>query len=175
VDRIPAEQVIVLPNNSNILPSVMSAGSLTEKSISIIPTKTVIQGITVSYGYSSDDSAAVNVDSMTEFIDDAVGLFVYRSAMDTRFGDRELKEGDWFVTRFDQVLGAAANPSDAIREALSSLDTDEITEAVIYHGDGFDPRELESVMKTFGEAIPDANLEEHFGGQEKAALIISLE
>jgi dihydroxyacetone kinase-like predicted kinase len=65
--------------------------------------------------------------------------------------------------------------AEAIREALSSLDTDEITEAVIYHGDGFDPRELESVMKTFGEAIPDANLEEHFGGQEKAALIISLE
>ena len=175
VDRIPADQVIVLPNNSNILPSVMSAGSLTEKSISIIPTKTVIQGITVSYGYSSDDSAAANVDSMTEFMDDAVGLFVYRSAMETRFGDRELKEGDWFVTRFDQVLGAAANPSDAIREALSTLETDEITEATIYHGDGFDPRELENVMKTFGEAIPDANLEEHFGGQEKAALIISLE
>ncbi|MDT8298489.1 MAG: hypothetical protein RQ801_09335, partial [Spirochaetaceae bacterium] len=77
--------------------------------------------------------------------------------------------------RFDQVLGAAANPSDAVREAISSLKTDEITEASFYHGDGFDPRELENVMSAIGEAIPDANLEEHFGGQEKAALIISLE
>lgn len=175
VDRIPGDQVIVLPNNSNILPSVMSAVSLTDKSISIIPTKTVIQGITVSYGYSSDDSVRVNVDSMTGFIDDAVGLFVYRSAMDTRFGNRVLEEGDWFVTRFDQVLGAAANPSDAVREALSALETDEITEATIYHGGGFDLGELKNVMNVISETIPEAYLEEHFGGQVKAALIISLE
>lgn len=172
---IKSDQVIVMPNNSNILPSVMAAREITKKSLSIIPTKSVIQGITATYGFSEDEDVASNVDSMAGFLNDAIGLFVYKSAMDTRFGDIDLKTGDWFVTRFDEVVGVGSTPADAIRASLDKIDASDVTESAVYHGNGFDPRELKHVVEAMKALIPQANIEDHFGGQSQAGLIISLE
>lgn len=175
LDRIEENHVIVLPNNSNILPSVMAAKNDSSKALSIVPTKTVIQGITASYGFSKEESAVQNVESMTDFMNDAVGLFVYRCGMDTRFGDLDLTENDWFVTRSDDILGKADSPAIAVSEAMKKLGTTDFSDCAVYHGDGFDPRNLEAVMKVLSEGIPNVEIVQHYGGQTKAALIISLE
>ena len=172
---IESEQVIMMPNNSNILPSAMAARDITDKNLSIIPTRSVIQGITATYGFSEDEDVVANVESMTGFLDDAIDLFVYRSAMDTRFGDIDLRTGDWFVTRFDEVVGTGPTPADAISSSLKKIDIDGITESAVYHGNGFDPRELTHVVNAMKAVLPNANIEDHFGGQSRAGLIISLE
>jgi len=172
---IESQQIIILPNNSNILPSVMAVRDICEKNLSIVPTKTVIQGITASYGFSADDTVVDNVDSMNGFINDAIGLFVYISTLDTRFGETDLKTGDWFVTRSKEVLGVGKTAADAIRSSLQVLETSTLTDAAIYHGDGFDPRDLDKVINEIKSVIPDVDIEDHFGGQSRAALIISLE
>jgi len=173
--NIESEHIIVLPNNSNILPSVMAVREITDKKLSIIPTGNVIQGITASYGFSEDETAAVNVDSMNSFIDDAIGLFVYRSTLDTRFGKAELKKDDWFITRSKEVLGVGKTAAEAVRAGLDAVDTDGITDIAVYHGDGFDPRNISDVIDEIKQVLPDADVEDHFGGQNRAALIISLE
>ena len=175
LDTIDSEHIIVMPNNSNILPSVMAARNITAKKLSIIPTKTVIQGITASYGFSADDTVSDNVDSMNGFINDAIGLFVYKSALKTKFGDTELNIGDWFVTRSKEVLGVGESAADAVFTALENLETSDITDAAIYHGDGFDPRNIDAVMNKIKKILPEADVDDHFGGQNRAALIISLE
>ncbi|RKX83911.1 MAG: hypothetical protein DRP70_14100 [Spirochaetes bacterium] len=175
LNTIDSEHIIVMPNNSNILPSVMAVRDITTKKLSIIPTQTVIQGITASYGFSADDTVSDNVDSMNGFINDAIGLFVYQSVLNTKFGDTELKVGDWFVTRSKDVLGVGASAADAVFTALEKLKTEDITDAAIYQGDGFDPRALEDVVNNIKKILPEANVDDHFGGQNRAALIISLE
>ena len=175
LERIEEDHVIVLPNNANILPSVMAAKESSAKALSIVPTKTVIQGITSAYGFSRDESAAANVEAMTDFMNDAVGLFVYRCALDTRFGDRDLLCGEWFVTRTDEILGTGADPAEAVADALTAMDIGDVSDSAVYHGDGFDPRDLDAVLAGMAEALPNAEIEQHYGGQTKAALIISLE
>ncbi len=175
LEHIEEDHVIVLPNNSNIIPSVLAAKNDSSKSLSIVPTKSVIQGITASYGFSKEESAVKNVESMMDFIDDAVGLFVYKCGMDTRFGELDLEENDWFVTHSDEILGKGLSPSLAVSEALKKLETDEFSDCAVYHGDGFDPRNLEAVLQVLSKAMPGAEIVHHFGGQTKAALIISLE
>ncbi len=175
LNSIESEHIIVMHNNSNILPSVMAVRDITTKKLSIIPTKTVIQGITASYGFSADDTVSDNVDSMNGFMNDAVGLFVYKSVLNTRFGDREIKVDDWFVSRSKEVLAIGTSVADTVSNALENLETADITDAAIYQGDGFDPRILKDVVHTMKTILPEADVEDHFGGQNRAALIISLE
>ena len=175
LNSIDSEHIIVMPNNSNILPSVMAVRDITTKKLSILPTQTVIQGITASYGFSADDTVSDNVDSMNGFINDAVGLFVYKSVLNTRFGDRAIKVGDWFVTRSKEILAIGTSAADAVSKALEKLVTADITDAAIYQGDGFDPRALEDVVNNIKKILPEADVDDHFGGQNRAALIISLE
>jgi len=170
-----ADHVIVLPNNSNILPSVQIAGDLSDKALSIIPTTSVVQGITAAYGFSDDATAAENLESMQGFLGDAVDLALYRSVRDSVYGDLRIPQGDWFVTRSDQVLGVASTPARAVVRALEQLDCSEFTESTIYHGDGFDPRDLEEVSASMQRLLPGADIDDHYGGQRRAALIISLE
>ena len=175
LNQISEDQIIVLPNNSNILPSVMAVREITDKNLSILPTRSVIQGITACYGFSEDEDTATNIESMSEFLDDATSLSLYQSARATRFGDRDLRDGEWFVTRSDDILGADLEPIAALSEALQSLDTGDITDVAVYHGDGFDPRDLEGMVASIRHQLPGASVEHHFGGQSRAALIISLE
>lgn len=175
LNKMPENQIIVLPNNSNILPSVMAVRDIVEKELSILPTRSVIQGITACYGFSEEEDVVTNIESMSDFLDDAVALSVYKSAKDTRFGDRDLKVGDWFVTRSDDILGVGSDPVDAVEEALESLDTSDMSDVVAYHGVQFDPRDLDAVVAVLRRKLPDASVEHHFGGQNRAALIISLE
>ncbi|MCK5735433.1 MAG: DAK2 domain-containing protein, partial [Spirochaetaceae bacterium] len=170
LNRIDSEHIIVMPNNSNILPSVMAVRDLTDKKLSIIPTKTVIQGITASYGFSADETVTENVESMTGFINDALGLFVYQSTLNTKFGNADLKIGDWFVTQSKEVLGVGESSDEAVSNALKTLKNPDITDIAIYHGDGFDPRDIEKVIEKIRTVLPDADVEDHFGGQNRAAL-----
>jgi dihydroxyacetone kinase-like predicted kinase len=112
---------------------------------------------------------------MNGFINDAVGLFLYRSTLDTKFGDADLKTGDWFITRDKEVLGTGDSATEAVRSALEKLEHSGISDVAVYHGDGFDPRDLDSVISSISSVLPDVDIEEHFGGQNQAALIISLE
>ena len=95
--------------------------------------------------------------------------------MNTRFGDTELKTGDWFVTRFDEVLGVGPSPADAVRSSLEALQTDDYTESAVYHGNGFDPGELAQVVEAMKKVMPEANIDDNSGGQSRAGFIISLE
>lgn len=175
LNNIVEDQIIILPNNSNIIPSVMAVKDLSDKSLIVLPTKSVVQGITASYGFVKEDDAETNINSMSGFLDAAIALSVYISVNDSRFGDWDLKEGQWFVTQSDEILGVGDTTIEAILKAVDSLDISEVSDVAVYPGNDFDPRELDSLIAALRHKLPEATIEHHFGGQKRTALIISLE
>jgi dihydroxyacetone kinase-like predicted kinase len=120
LDSVERKNIILLPNNKNILPAAMLAREKSGKTVSIIPTKTIIQGIAVTYGFSANEGLDRNIASMKECLDMAEGFAVYRSASDSSFGDVKIRRGEFFAVREETVLAAGPRIEQVLVDALAA-------------------------------------------------------
>ena len=99
LERMQGANIIVLPNEKNIIPVAKLAQEASAKNVFLLPTENVVQGITALYGFTGEDSAQQNLRGMTENIDLALCLKVYRSTRDSRYGEVTIRCGDYFLLR----------------------------------------------------------------------------
>ena len=98
VDRIPAETVFILPNNSNIIMAAQQCAALTEKHVVVIPTKTVPQGITamMNVDFEAPDAQTIT-DAMTESLSTVTTAQITYAARNSDFDGFEIREGDYLA------------------------------------------------------------------------------
>ncbi len=178
LEAIEAEEtrnIIILPNNKNILPAVMLARDRTEKNISILPTENVIQGLTALYGYSANDSMQDNVVNMNDCMDMADGFFLYRSISDMVFDETEIQKDDYFCVRSGHILAVKSDPRDAALEGMQKLQPENRTNTCLYYGTSEAERTAHSLREQLQKDYPGMEVECLFGGQRREYLIMSME
>lgn len=175
LELIKDNNIIILPNNSNILPVVLLAKDESDKNISVIPTKDVVQGITSTYGYSENENIQTNVANMRECMDLAAGLFVYRSISDTVYDGMEIKKNDFFIVQDKTVTTSCSNLLEAVLYVISKNNPEELSNISFYCGETFDRTVLPGIYKGISELNELIEIEELYGGQLREELIILLE
>lgn len=178
--RVSAGNVVLLPNNRNILPAAMIAREDSEKNVSILPTETVVQGLTAVYGYSENCSADENLEAMRECVDLAESFALYRAAESTRFHKTDISRGDFFIARGDEILAAGPDPIKTTFEALAktTIPLEERGNISLFTGapeSGKEDAELLEMEEALKGAYPDIEVERYDGGQHRAIVIISVE
>ena len=106
VDRIPAETVFILPNNSNIIMAAQQCGALTEKNVVVIPTKTVPQGITamMNVDFEAPDADSIT-QAMTEALSTVTTAQITYAARNSDFDGFDIKEGDYLALEEGRLFG----------------------------------------------------------------------
>lgn len=175
VSAVQAGEIILLPNNKNILPAAMLAKEKSDKSLSILPTRTVIQGITASYGYSGNEGLARNIASMKESIGLSEGFSVFRSVSDSVYGGTSLKLDEYFAVREEEILAAEMDPSAVIVQALLKLGTEGMCNVTCYCRE--QPRRdvAEGILSALEALDVNLSVEFLFGGQYREDFIVSIE
>ncbi|MCJ7724910.1 MAG: DAK2 domain-containing protein [Acidimicrobiia bacterium] len=95
VEAVPAKTVIVLPNNKNVVPAAEQLDALTRKTIHVIPTRSILQGITSLIGYEPGADAAVTVREMTDAFAGLTSGEMTRAVRDARTPAGTIRAGDW--------------------------------------------------------------------------------
>ena len=175
IGRMHGGDVIVLPNNPNIIPTVELAREETERRVHVLRTRTVVEGLTALYGYSESDDAAPNLKSMQGCIGLARTLVVYRASRDTTFGRFRINRGDYFVANGDEVLSTGRSLEGSVVVAAKTTDIAGRSRVSFYCGDGFDAPRLAGIRRGLVELNPRLEFEEHYGGQPKSLLIVAME
>lgn len=175
LELIDNKNIVILPNNNNILPVVLLAKEKSDKNISIVPTQNVIQGIVSLYGYSENESIMNNISSMKECINMAVALFVYRSVSDTVFDGVEIGKENFFVLHDKSITAVGKNFNEVVISAISSHYPENLGNISFYLGDTFDRSLLDDIEKELKEINESLEFETFYGGQSREELIISLE
>jgi DAK2 domain fusion protein YloV len=175
LSMVDAEAVIVLPNNSNILPAALLARDLSGRDVSILPTRNIIEGIAACYGYSENETMRENLSGMKECMNLVDSLLVYQSGTDSTFGERFIPSGYYFVIHGNDLASSGASLPETVSIALVSAGTAQKCNASVYTGKEFDNSLLSTVVRLIKEANPDLEVETHEGGQPRELLIISLE
>jgi DAK2 domain fusion protein YloV len=173
IEATPATEVLVLPNNSNVILSAEQAADLAEKPVRVLPSKSVPAGLAAIVRYLPSLAAAENEAAMLEAIEQVATGEVTRASRDVELDGVDVRKGAW--------LGLADGTAVA-----SSADFEEVASAVVDRllGDGRevltlltgeDEPELDGFLRRIVERHPGVELEVQPGGQPHYPLLLSAE
>ena len=174
IRRTPAENVIVLPNNSNIYMVAVQAAQLVEdKHVEVLRSVSLPQGISAMLAFNPDVEVDENVTAMKEAMAAVSSLSMTFAAHDSTFDNREIKE--------NQILGLVENKvryvTDSREECMKDLcaDIKEAYSVMLFYGEGVSEEEAEAMQALMQEELPDVEINLVNGGQPVYYFIISAE
>ena len=173
----PAKHVFVLPNNKNIILAAEQAVPLvTDREITVIPTKTIPQGLSAMLAFDPDAAASENADAMMMAAEGVSTGTVTFAARDSEFGGFKIKEGDTMGLTNGKLEFVGDTPVRAaykVAKALMSKHTSFIT---LIYGEGVSEEEANEAMRLIrNKAGDDVEISLVDGGQPVYYFILSVE
>ena len=176
VERVNAKTVFVFPNNKNIILAAQQAKDLVEgKTVVVIPSKTVPQGITAVINYINGSSAEENEAAMNEEMQRVKSGQITYAVRDTVIDDKTIKEGNIMGLGDDGLLAVGEDIAETTMATIAAL-VDEDSEIIsIYYGEDVSEEEAEELTEKLEETYPDCEVELNQGGQPIYYYVVSVE
>ncbi len=178
MDALPTDEVILLPNNSNIIMAARGAADEAArrgKRVEVVPSRTAPQGISALLAFNLQASLEENVAAMTGAL----------AAIDTGEVTVAVRDAeiDGLAVRTDDVIGllndtlttVASSPEEAVFNLLAQMQAGEAEIITVYYGDQIDAPAAEALGARLAAAYPDQEIEVIAGGQPHYHYILSTE
>jgi dihydroxyacetone kinase-like predicted kinase len=175
IEKANADNVIVLPNNSNIIMAAQQAAKIAECNVEVVPTKTIPQGVAAMLGYEPINDINTNLESMKAMTDTVVTGQVTYAVRDSEFDGKEIKEGN--------IMGLCDGKIDIVDEDIHDTTVDLVAHMMhddaeivtLYYGDKTSEEDANALVKELEEKYEDVDFEVYYGGQPLYYYIISVE
>ena len=175
INRTPAETVFVFPNNKNIIMAAEQTIPLTEKTVIVIPSKTVPQGVTALLSFDPDGTAEANTEAMTEALGTVETMQITYAARDSDFDGYEIHQGDYLALCGGALFGTAQELAVLLQRLASHVAEDGREFVTLYTGVDTTPAVGQQALEIFQAACPDAEVTLVEGGQPVYYFLISAE
>jgi DAK2 domain fusion protein YloV len=175
-NRVTAQTVFVLPNNSNILLAAKQAVQLVEgKTLVVIPTKTIPQGIAALIAFQQEEELEPNVDLMQQAAGQVQSGAVTYAVRDTTMDGLDIKQGDFIGIHNSTLVTADADLLISCQKLVDSMLTDGGEIVTIYAGEAADADQSIQLVEYVKQTYNDVEVEIHKGGQPIYYYLISAE
>ncbi len=175
VESVVSDKVIILPNNKNIVLTAEQVQSLTAKSIEVVPTETIPQGVAALLAFDYEADFETNTQIMSNAKSAVKSIEVTRAVRSTQLNGLKIKKKQAIGFLDDSLVAVGNNTNDVLNEVLAKLDLDKAEVITIYYGADTEPAEAEQISLSIGEQHPQLQIEVARGGQPHYNYIISIE
>lgn len=178
IQEANAEQVIVLPDNGNIRMAAEAAASACEDSeVSVVPTKTVLQGFAAMFVVETDQPMAENVAAMTEAVAGIRDGEVTTAVRDSQAADGSpIHAGDVMGIQDDAITVVGSDVADVCVDLLVRMQTEEEADTcTILAGQDMSDDDFQALCDRIEDRLPDLELDPHRGEQPLYPVVFSLE
>ena len=176
IEKVPAKNIFVLPNNKNIILAANQAAQLSEeKKIYVVPTKTIPQGISALVNFIPEQSAEENAARMTEELCNVKSGQITYAVRDTVIDDKEIKENDYMGIGDDGILAVGADMEQTLLEMVEKLVDEESGIISLYYGEDVSEEDAQRLADQLQEKYEDLEVEVNDGGQPIYYYILSVE
>ncbi|SHJ70427.1 hypothetical protein SAMN02745883_00202 [Caminicella sporogenes DSM 14501] len=175
INEINADNIFILPNNSNIILAANQAKEITEKNVFVIPTKTIPQGITSLIQFDPSLSIKENFDNMMEALNNVKTVQITYSVRDSSFKDLKINKGDILGIADGEIISVGNSINSVADEALRKVINDEHEILTIYYGSEISEETANEFASKMEEIYPELDIEVYFGGQPLYYYIFSVE
>lgn len=175
VDRVPAENVIILPNNGNIILTAQLVPKLVNKNASVVPSRSIQQGIAALLAMSPDKDAVENFRLMQKNMQGVVSGEITFAVRDSEFNGRSIKKGDILGLIEDDIRLVGREINEVTLELIKSVLDDSKEVVTVYYGEEISAEQAGLLAAAIEEKCPQVELEMHFGGQPLYYYLFSVE
>ena len=175
IEKTPAEIVFVLPNNKNIIMAAQAAAELASRTVVVIPSKTVPQGISALLSFDAAMEPEENEAAMTECLSGVMTMQITYAARDSDFDGFEIHAGDYLGLCDGALVGTTRDISELLN-AMADKTAAEGKEFVnIFYGADIREDDAAQALSLFQSRMPDAEINLVSGGQPIYYYLISAE
>ena len=175
VESAPSNNIILLPNNKNIVSAAAQLRPLTRKKVKVVPSRNIPQGVAAFLAFNYDMDLEQNAQAMEEAIDRVKTLEITKAVRKTRVNDLEVKKGQFIAILDDEDLVARADKiGDVVLESVGKAGVEEAEIVTVCYGADIEDAQAQQIAQEIRDRYR-TEVEVVYGGQPHYYYIISLE
>ena len=165
VDSLPTGNVVLLPNNKNIIPVAEQVDGESERTVSVVPTRSVVEGIASLLAFSADNTAVHNAAAMAEAAAAVTAAEVTQAVRDSSSSAGPISAGDWLGIGPAGITAVESEAAAAATALLSAIIDDDHELLTVLTGVDADEAATEAIVGHVSERHPEVEVEVREGGQ----------
>lgn len=175
VQGIPAEHVFILPNNKNIIMTAEQVTELVEVPVTVLPTRTIPQGLAALLSFSEEEDVKMNQKRMMESVQGVSSGEVTYAIRDSQYEGGAIKEGDFLGIREGRIEAVGAEMLATSRELLARMLANGGDVVTLLYGEDVTQAQVQELTHFLEKEYPDVECEVHYGGQPLYYFLFSVE
>lgn len=175
VERLPQPHVILLPNNRNLLLSAQQVESLTTKRVTVLPTTSVTQAVSITVDFDPSRDVAETVAAMSQVLEEVRSGEVTWAVRDASLGGKSVAEGDAIGLVDGEIVAAGKSLPEVLCEVIEALSPARGELITLYPGADVTDEEAEAHRRAVEERWPGCDVEMYRGDQPIYAYWVSVE
>lgn len=174
-ENLPTDQVIILPNNKNIILAAQNSAEVTVKQVKVIPCRSVPQGISAIFCHNPDGDLDEIAGEMIEAITEVRTGEITSATRSVELNGVKVEQGEVIALLDGEIVVSADSIDKATLSLLKKADTDERERITLFYGDNIQRTEVNRIVDLIREEYPSHEIELHEGGQPHYQFIIAIE
>lgn len=175
IEDAPSKNVILLPNNKNIVMTGEQAAKSSRKNVKLIPTRTIQQGIKAMFAYNPDLDFEENIRRMGSAFDDITSVAITKAIRSSTLNGVRIKEGDYIGLIENEVVTTGSDITTVYLETVKRALTNNHSFITIFFGSSVSDELKDQIYKVSQKELSEYELEFKDGGQSQYDLLISIE
>jgi hypothetical protein len=172
---LPAEKIIILPNNKNIIMAAQQTETLTSKQISVIHTRNIPQGIAAMLAFQNEGELAAVSQAMTAAIDGIESGELTLATRSVEMNGVRVAEGQFIGLRNGKLVTTGNSLEEALMDLLNTMGAESHELITMYWGDRLTPQAANQLADKVRANFPNSQVESYEGGQPHYFFILSVE
>jgi DAK2 domain fusion protein YloV len=175
IGRVAAREILLLPNNPNVILAARQVAQMTDRTVIVVPTRNAAEGFASLLALDPGSGASDNAGPMTEAARAIQTLAVTEAVRDATIGGKKVKRGQTIALDPDDGLIAVnGDRVKCVTAAVKAL-TPGFELLTLFYGDGADLAEAEAMARTIGTVTAGVDVEVRHGGQPYYRYLIAAE
>jgi hypothetical protein len=175
IEKSNAKNIIILPNNSNILLAAEQAKNVSNRNVYIVPSKNIAQGISAMVAFDPDKELSENIDNMNRAMSNVISAQVTYSVRDTQLNGKIIEKGNIIGVTDKDILVVGEDINEVSEELIDKLINDDISVLTIIYGEDVDRSKAEDLIKRLETKFDELEIDLVEGNQPIYYYVFSLE
>ena len=175
IENLPTDQVIILPNNKNIILAAQQTASVTVKNVAVIPCSSVPQGLSAMLRLDPDGKMEQIVKEMNDAITEVETGEITVATRTVELNGINVQEGQVIALLNGKLVMSASTLPEALLGLLEKANTADRERITLFYGANMTRQEVNQIVDLIRSTYPSHEIELHEGGQPHYQFIISIE
>ena len=173
-----AKNIYIFPNNSNIVMAASQAADMVEDkdiNVFVIPSKTILQGISASIMFNMEASPEENFEEMKAALSNVKSGEVTFAIRDSEINGVKVKKDDFIGIREKEIVADNKDKIEVLKALLKNMIDEDSSLITLIVGEGVSDEEVETVKEYISSTYSDLDLDVHIGGQPVYSFLLGVE